>query len=365
MPSGYWTKERCALEAKKYKSRTELQQSSSSAYSIAHRNGWLEEITTHMPQRQMPGGYWTKERCAAEATKYKTRIAFEKGASGAYAAARRKGWLKEITAHLPERHMPIRKWTYEALEEEAAHYSSRYEFQRKNSGAYQQAIKHGVLEDICRHMTEGRAPNRYWTKERCAAEAKKYDSRSEFRESSGSAAVVAGSNGWLDEICSHMERKIQQSGHWTKENIIKEAAKYNSRTEFFVFSQSAYATAQKRGWLDAVCEQFGETLGGFDPTKPGRLYYVRVDTDTGPLYKIGITNTSVKVRFFGPDLKRITPLKYWQFQNGVEAKRLESLILTHCKDHRYTGDPILFSGNTELFTHDIFGIDTDLTVDQS
>jgi hypothetical protein len=45
---GYWTKEKCHEEALKYSSKTELRQNTSTAYSIAFKNGWLDEICSHM-----------------------------------------------------------------------------------------------------------------------------------------------------------------------------------------------------------------------------------------------------------------------------------------------------------------------------
>ena len=44
-----------------------------------------------------PNGYWTKERVFEETRKYKTKWEFCKNASGANDAARRNGWLAEIT----------------------------------------------------------------------------------------------------------------------------------------------------------------------------------------------------------------------------------------------------------------------------
>ena len=45
---GYWTKERCDEDALKYNSRSEWNKNNSSAYSAAHKNGWLDECCKHM-----------------------------------------------------------------------------------------------------------------------------------------------------------------------------------------------------------------------------------------------------------------------------------------------------------------------------
>jgi hypothetical protein len=98
---------------------------------------------------------------------------------------------------------------------------------------------------------------------------------------------------------------------------------------------------------------------GFDQTKPGILYYVAVLSDDGEtLYKIGITNLSVKRRFPALDLERIRMVKTWQFAIGRLAAEREIEILCQFSGDRYRGPDILAgAGNTELFTRDILGLD--------
>lgn len=46
---------------------------------------------------------------------------------------------------------------------------------------------------------------RIWTKERCANEAKSFNTRNEFKKGATGAYKAAWSQGWLDEICFHMK----------------------------------------------------------------------------------------------------------------------------------------------------------------
>ena len=41
---GYWSIDKLKEEALKYKTRGEFQKFSLSAYSIAHKNGWLDDV---------------------------------------------------------------------------------------------------------------------------------------------------------------------------------------------------------------------------------------------------------------------------------------------------------------------------------
>ena len=100
---------------------------------------------------------------------------------------------------------------------------------------------------------------------------------------------------------------------------------------------------------------------GFDPSKPPICYYLRVVSPVfGELYKIGITNYSVQKRFTSEDLEKITTVKTWSFDVGSDAKNMEKEILSKYSEHKYNGDPVLFSGNTEMFTKDILELDHNL-----
>lgn len=98
---------------------------------------------------------------------------------------------------------------------------------------------------------------------------------------------------------------------------------------------------------------------GFDPGKPGMVYYLRI-TRSGqkPLYKIGITNRSVEIRFPYPeDRKLISVLKEWHFDKGRDAFEMEAKIIREHSNYSYFGEPVIHTGNTELFVTDILGLD--------
>ena len=161
-----------------------------------------------MEKKQKPKlrGYWQiKENTATEAKKYKSRSDFEKGSGGAYNAALKNGWLHEICSHMKGIKSPNGYWTKERCAAEAKNYETRKEFKVKSARAYGASLKNGWIDEICAHMIEIRKPAGYWTKERCAAEAKNYETRMEFQNSSHRAYDAAHRYGWMDEICSHMK----------------------------------------------------------------------------------------------------------------------------------------------------------------
>jgi hypothetical protein len=150
--------------------------------------------------------YWTKEKCAEEALKYKSRIEFQKHSKGAQLAAFRHGWLNDICNHMirPTNHNKI--WYKENCKTEALKYNTRQEFFNGSLGAYKAAHKNKWLNEICSHMISNKKPYHYWTKKLILIEALKYKTKEEFHINSKAAYVAASKNDWLNEVCQHMEK---------------------------------------------------------------------------------------------------------------------------------------------------------------
>ena len=70
---------------------------------------------------------WTKEKVLEESKKYITRTVFARNSKGAFLAAYRNGWLKEMIWHVPS----LRSWNRNTVFEESHKYTSRTEFARK------------------------------------------------------------------------------------------------------------------------------------------------------------------------------------------------------------------------------------------
>lgn len=118
------------------------------------------------------------------------------------------------------------------------------------------------------------------------------------------------------------------------------------------FEQNANSHLRGRG-----CPSCAKS--GFDPMKSGYLYYLKVTSDKGEiLYKIGITNLSINKRFTPADRDKIEVIKLTYYKIGVAAYNEEQRILKEYKEFKYTGADVLSSGNTELFTKDVLGLDT-------
>lgn len=115
------------------------------------------------------------------------------------------------------------------------------------------------------------------------------------------------------------------------------------------------STLPKLVYFDQGCPScnFGNQASGYNPSKAGYLYYLRVVDKGQTFWKVGITNVGVKSRFKKLDREKISVLYCQLFANGADAQKAERNILNMFKEYRAENLKILSSGNTELFTHDV------------
>ncbi|QIG67456.1 GIY-YIG nuclease domain-containing protein [Rhizobium phage RHph_TM3_3_9] len=152
----FWTLERCAEEALKYRTKPEFKAGSAGCASVAKDRGWWKIVTAHMTPLKNPDGYWTRQRCVDEARKFETRSAFNNGSKSAYLAAFKRGWLDDICSHMRvvRTQRPRNYWTLDNCRRAASVFRSRWEFQKQNKAAYLAARNRGWLDEICAHMSK-------------------------------------------------------------------------------------------------------------------------------------------------------------------------------------------------------------------
>lgn len=245
----FWTYEECKSHALQCSTRSEFITKHPGAYASAIKNKWLDDICQHMELKFEIKN--DSETVRLEAQKYSTRQEFKHGSNSAYEYARKHHLLDAICTHMT-RPLPKVKWTDEAIFEEAKKYSSKEDFRKACSAAYTIAHKKGIIEKVCSHMTSPRKIHDYWTFEQCQKTALKYHSKIEFKKNDGSAYSTAIRNGWIEQICTHMVKPAPKI-KWTHEKLAEEAKKYNSKKDFKLFSHSAYVTAVRNGVLDDIC----------------------------------------------------------------------------------------------------------------
>ncbi len=248
-PNSYYTKEICIDNAKKYKTKKEWMAKSQSYYLAAGRIGCRDECCAHMELMMKPNGYWTKERCIEDAKKYKTKTEWQLKSGSAYNRAGTKGWINDCCTHMNNR----LKITKELCIRDAKQFKTKTEWRMASSSNASVAFKSGWFDECCSHMIQTKYPNGYWTKERCIEDAKKYKTRKEWWAKSPSGISIATRNGWLDKCCNHMIQIKKPRGYWTKERCIESAKKYKTRNRWQK-SGKGYDAARLNKWLDECCK---------------------------------------------------------------------------------------------------------------
>ena len=224
---------------------------------------------------------WTYEMLKEEALKYNVRERMKEGSNGALQKIRNEGYL-ELLDHMEEQYKPDEYYINLAKQ-----YEIKKDLRQDHPNEYMVILRRGIADIAFSHM-----PKKYsiWkhNKENVQREANKYTTRNAFREAHKVAYNAAQMNGWLDDVCSHMEDQFR----WTKELIQEIANKYSLRKDFYYSSEdkNAYMGAQRLGCIDEVCSHMRDSTW-YDYYN---VIYMWNTIEYPNIWKIGISN-DVKV----------------------------------------------------------------------
>jgi hypothetical protein len=292
-----WTYIECYELAKCFTSRTDFKKAHLTAYQASLENEWINDYTWFKSKPKYR--YWTQQKCYEEAKKYSSKKEFAENNSSAYSIACKNGWIADYDWQVDRRieiyHDKIDcVYSYYFKETNTIYigrtinpkdrdYQHIFMTDRDSVAKYAQKIGCEVppmiiLED-CLTLKEGQEKEDYWKnfyedmgynilnkaatgvgrsslgaigfgkwkREACFEEAKKYASRSEFKEGNGSAYSAASKRGWLKDYTWFEELKIPES-YWTYERCYEEAKKCVTLKEFYRGHNHAYKAAKKKGW---------------------------------------------------------------------------------------------------------------------
>jgi len=328
-PRGHWTLAALIADARQYSSPSAWKENNASAYATARTKGWLGLCSEHMARIRHPVGYWTKEKCIQSARRYSTIIAWSLAEGPAYDAAKRGRWYREATKHMVKTYSHGEYTIYRFLLQHdivfehqkrfgdlrdkkhlpydfylpaynlAIEYQGRQHFNvspnsmfSKDLSAMQRrdalkrkyaenarlsyleieaqtaddieavlvakltAIQQSrgqllVLEKRALTEEEDRALAHLgtWTKEAVLADALKYQSRRDWANCGNAASQIARLNGWAEEATRHMTQLQKPAGYWTKDRVLADAKQYKTKLEWVIANGTAWGKAQARGWL--------------------------------------------------------------------------------------------------------------------
>lgn len=200
--NGFWTKDKCIEEAKKYKTRKEWSDKDGASYDFAKRNSWFEECTKHMPKYDVINDY-TKEMCVVVALKYIRRVDWKNSIDNKYyVVACQNNWIDECCKHMDS----LNNWKiFENVFNSAKQYKTISEWTKNNGAAYASAKKNGWLTECTKHMV---SPKGKWNnKKLCLLEAQKYNNIKLWQKSSSGSYFASKRNGWFEECTAHMKKR--------------------------------------------------------------------------------------------------------------------------------------------------------------
>jgi hypothetical protein len=260
-PKGYWDKAHCKEICDKFKTIKVLSEQYGTVCNVIRKNGWLDELTAHFDKKSVPVDWKNnKELCIAEAKKYNSRSKLSSECNGAYIVIKANNWDLEAFAHMGEFpdtdsdrliycYIFPDNSVYVGLTQDP----NNREYKHKNdnrSTVYQYIQKSGLepehfqltnflpVDEAQKEEAEyieifrnegynilnkikaggiGGGPIKY-TKARIIKEAKKYNTKSEFCKGSNYYYVVAREKEMLDDLYPN-EPKTKKLTKWNYEKI--------------------------------------------------------------------------------------------------------------------------------------------------
>jgi predicted GIY-YIG superfamily endonuclease len=186
------------------------------------------------------------------ALQYDGKNDFRLGNRRAYQTAKREGWFDDVTSHMVDR---METWTPEKVIEMAKQYDYRVQVKLENPKLYS-AISRMNLEDIAyQHMGEPRKnAGTQWDLDSLQDEISKYDNISDFRNKSPNAYQTIHRN---PEYRYLLDSLSTQRKRWTDEEVFDEALQFNSIIDFRNNSRKAYDVAKRRNLVNDIRIKMG------------------------------------------------------------------------------------------------------------
>ena len=275
-----YPKEVCHKAALKCHYRSEFAEKYEGEYMAALRNGWLDEICSHMiavgnhykrciyayefpdiegrnyvyvgltdhiPQRDLVHGrkgavfsfckkHNVERPKPIQLTDYIDKEEAKEQEGIQLAKYVSKGWipLNRVKTGSLGGHLANDGFTFEECKTRGQKYSKRSEWKREDYPTYYIASKRGWTDKILKQSERfGNAKQKYWTEERIHETALMFSSRAEFRKKEHAACQRAYQMGIMDKVCAHMKKLTKPTGY-SIETIYQEIQKYDTLTDFIV-----------------------------------------------------------------------------------------------------------------------------------
>ena len=229
---------------------------------------------------------WTLDNLMLEAAKYRTRKEFQTGNNSAYTVAARTGVRDLVCAHMESE---WRKVSDDEVIAKSLEFDTLNAFYYGAPSFYTLAVRRGMIGTAITHLE--RLYTLEWTYAAIAAEARKYDRRSDFCVGQKGAYAAANRLGIMAEVCEHMQEPWGDGGKWSDEYLHSVAMKYETKAAFIRGNKNEYQACYRRNILSSACAHMvkfsSESVFGFQPTLNAQLYIVCIDCSFDGKRRIG------------------------------------------------------------------------------
>ena len=261
------TYEFCKKEVSKYNSYTELNQTDPSIIRKIRKKGWNELISHWDLPPSTINPKWTYERCKEEVSKMV--YLNELQGTSVVSVLRKNGWFDELTSHLIRVvHEP---YTQEEVLEEAKKYETRNDFRVGSPGHYGAAKRLNIMSEAAAHMGTS-LKEKQFTKEEILESARRYTNQRDwinneisiYRTAVGYIKTKSSKEDkefWF-ECIFHMDYLAKPNGYWTYDKCKEVALTYNDRRVFNKERHTVCEVIKEEGWTDLLEHMVWTTPSG-------------------------------------------------------------------------------------------------------
>lgn len=219
-----------------------------------------------------------------------------------------------------------KRWDKNSIILDARKFTSRTEWKDHSGGAYEAAKRNGWFEDAVAHMVL-LAPHGVWNEDSIRQDALLYSSKSEWREKNSTTYLISWKHGWLEKFSSHMIRRKKGPTKWTKDDILNEAKKYKTRSEWATANSSSYTLALNQGLSSEACAHMGPKSGVSIPEQEVRELIQKIHPKADKI-NMRVDDPSIPAKRFEidvyiPNLNKGVEFNgtYWHSVEGLKKSR--------------------------------------------
>lgn len=249
-----WTYEKCWDAVKECNSYKDFDEKYSGAKCYAVHHGFINEIRKYFNVDDSRGyKKWTYEKCIDKINECNSITDYQEKYPGAYEYLRKRNKLYILRENY--KLLQRDKWTFNEALNEALKYKTKKEFNENASGCYQVCYKNGWLNDVCKHMEPSVKPK--YNEEIAKSILSKFSQMEQLKKNED--GLIRGLYWWLKSKKKIIEYKKYLLGDplntkkvaWTNELILDDVKKHKNYTDY-LYNGRSYQYSRLHGLLDLI-----------------------------------------------------------------------------------------------------------------